>query len=176
MGGVVAPALVRVPHLYHFTNVNNLPGIRRLGGIFSTARLNEMGEAFCAGGDEASLVLDRQCGMDQFVHLCFTAGHPMAFRVRERNPNANLMYLRIDRAILAQPGVMFATGVGYANNAETTTLADAVQGNLIDFHALYDWTDWNDPVAQDKRHAAEMCEILIPDYVAAGFIRNLPNG
>jgi hypothetical protein len=101
MGGVVAPALVRVPHLYHFTNVNNLPGIRRLGGIFSTVRLNEMGEVFCAGGDEASLVLDRQCGMDQFVHLCFTAGHPMAFRVRERNPNANLTYLRIDRAILS---------------------------------------------------------------------------
>lgn len=87
-----------------------------------------------------------------------------------------MTYLRIDRAILAQPGVMFATGVGYANNAETTTLADAVQRNLIDFHALYDWTDWNDPVAQDKRHAAEMCEILIPDYVVAGFIWNLPNG
>jgi hypothetical protein len=176
MGGVVAPALVRVPHLYHFTNVNNLPGIRRLGGIFSTARLNAMGELFCSGGDEASLVLDRQCGMDQFVHLCFTAGHPMAFRVRERSPNVNLTYLRIDRTILAQPGVMFATGVGHANNAETTTLDDAVARNLIDYHALYDWTDWADAEAQAKRHAAEMCEILIPDHVAVALIRNLPNG
>ena len=175
MGGVAA-ALVRIPHLYHFTNVNNLPGIRRLGGLFSTARLGEMGEVFCAGGDEASLLLDRQCGMDQFVHLCFTAGHPMAFRVRERNPNANLTYLRIDRTILGQPDVMFATGVGYANNAETTTLADAVERNLIDYHALYDWTDWNDPEAQEKRHAAEMCEILVPGHVAVAFIRNMPNG
>lgn len=171
-----ADPLARIPHLYHFTNVNNLPGIRRLGGIFSTARLTEMREAFVAGGDEASLLLDQRCGMDQFVHLCFTAGHPMAFRVRERNPNANLTYLRIDRAILAQPGVMFATGVGYANNAETTTLADAVARNLIDYHALYNWTNWADAEAQAKRHAAEMCEILIPEQVAVAFIRNLPNG
>jgi hypothetical protein len=119
MGGVVAPALARIPHLYHFTNINNLSGIRRLGGIFSTARLNEMGELFYAGGDEASLALDRQCGMDQFVHLCFTAGHPMAFRVRERNPNVNLTYLRIDRTILGQTGVMFATGVGMIGRTGT---------------------------------------------------------
>jgi len=37
-------------------------------------------------------------------------------------------------------------------------------------------TNWADPEVQAKRHAAEMCEILIPEYVALPFIKNLPNG
>ena len=100
----------------------------------------------------------------------------MAFRLKERKPDADLIYLRIDRAILYQPGIMFATGVGYANNAEVVTLAAAVERNLIDFKALYAWTDWRDPEAQAKRHAAELCEVLVPNYVATAFIRNVPNG
>jgi hypothetical protein len=148
-----ADPLAQIPVLYHFTDKTNIPTIRQLGGLFSTALLKEMGHAFCAGGDADSLALDMRYGVDKFVHLCFVTGHPMAFRVKERNPDANLIYLQIDRAILHQPGIMFATGVGYANNAETVTLAEAVERNLIDFKALYAWTDWSDPEAQAKRHA-----------------------
>jgi len=169
-------SLSQIPVLYHFTDRGNIPSIRQLGGLFSTALLKEMGHAFCAGGDEDSLALDMRCGMDKFVHLCFVTGHPMAFRVKERKPDADLVYLQIDQAILHQPGIMFATGVGYANNAATVSLAEAVERNLIDFKALYAWTDWKDPEAQAKRHAAELCEILVPNYVANAFIRNLPNG
>ena len=114
--------LLHIPHLYHFTDVTNLPSIRRLGGLYATARLREMGEGFCAGGDEDSLSLDSRCGMDGYVHLCFATGHPMAGRITQRKADANLIYLRIDRTILYQPGAMFATGVGYANGAETVAL------------------------------------------------------
>lgn len=168
--------LLHIPHLYHFTDVTNLPSIRRLGGLYATARLREMGEGFCAGGDEDSLSLDSRCGMDGYVHLCFATGHSMAGRITQRKADANLIYLRIDRTILYQPGVMFATGVGYANGAETVALQEAVERELIDFHALYEWTDWRDAGAQSNRRAAELCEILVPDYVAMNFIRNLPNG
>jgi len=175
MGASPEP-LLRIPHLFHFTDRANLPTIRRLEGLFSTALLREMGEEFCAGGDQDSLALDSRCGMDQFVHLCFDVRHPMAHRLKERKPDADLIYLKIDRAVLYQPGVMFSTGVGYANNAETVTLAEACDRNLIDFTALYAWTDWRDPEAQRKRRAAELCEVLVPDYVAMTFIKNLPNG
>jgi hypothetical protein len=174
---VAAPdPLAQVPILYHFTDKSNIPKIRQLGGLFSTALLKEKDHEFCPGGDEDSLALDMRYGMDKFVHLCFATGHPMAFRLRERKPNANLIYLQIDRAILYQPNIMFATGVGYANNAETVTLAEAVERNLIDFKALYTRTDWKDPEEQAKQHAAELCEILVPDRVPTAFIRNLPNG
>jgi len=111
--------------------------------------------------------------MDKFVHLCFVTGHPMAFRVKERKPDAELIYLQIDRAIRHQPDIMFATGVGYANNAEMVTLAEAVERNLIDFRALYAWTDWRDPETQAKRRAAELCEILVPNSDRRSHCRQL---
>lgn len=168
--------LLRIPHLYHFTDVTNLPQIKELDGLLATALLRGVCDQFCAGGDEDSLSLDARCGMDRYVHLCFSERHPMAGRIKERRPEANLIYLKIDRAILHQPGVMFATGVGYANSARTVTLREACDENLIDFQALYTWTDWANPDAQVKRRAAELCEILVPDYVPMTFIRNFPNG
>ena len=168
--------LLRIPHLYHFTDMLNMPKIKRLDGLYSTARLREMGEDFRAGGDDASLSLDIRCGMDQFVHLCFDVRHPMAGRVQERTSDASLFYLKIDRAILYQPGVLFANGVGYANGVTTTPVADAAAQGKIDFQVLYTYMPWADPQVQARRHAAEMCEVLIPDYVAMKFIRNFPNG
>lgn len=138
--------------------------------------MREMGEDFCSGGDQDSLSLDTRMGMDQYVHLCWAGGHPMAGRIKECKPDANLFYLKIDRAVLYTPGVKFATGVVYANGTEIVDLAAAVERKLINFHSLYDWTDWRDPQAQAARRAAELCEILVPDYVPMAYIRNLPNG
>jgi len=168
--------LLRIPHLYHFTDLVNMPRIRELDGLYSTAKLRETGQEFCAGGDEDSLSLDKRCGMDEYVHLCFATRHPMAGRIKERKPDANLFYLRIDRAVLYTPGVKFATGVVYANETEIVTLEEAVERNLIDFHYLYDWTDWRDPAEQARRRQAELSEILVPDYIPLTYIRNLPNG
>jgi len=168
--------LLRIPHLYHFTDVRNLPKIKRLDGLYSTARLRQMGEDFCAGGDEDSLSLDVRCGMDQFVHLCFDLRHPMAGRVMERNPEGRLIYLKIDRAILYQPDVMFATGVGYANGVKTMPVSEAANQGLIDFQVLYTYMNWSDPPVQARRREAELCEVLVPDYVGMKFIKDFPDG
>jgi ssDNA thymidine ADP-ribosyltransferase, DarT len=168
--------LLRIPHLYHFTDVSNLPSIREADGLLSTALLREVKQEFCAGGDDDSLVLDIRCGMDKYVHLCFDERHPMAYRLKERKPDANLIYLKVDRAILHQPDVMFSTGVGYANNAEVVTLVQAVERQLIDFEVMYTRMDWRVLEIQRRRRSAELCEILVPDYVALKFIKNMPNG
>jgi hypothetical protein len=168
--------LLRIPHLYHFTDVSNLPSIREADGLLSTALLRDIEQEFCAGGDDASLALDTQHGMDKYVHLCFDERHPMEHHVKQRKADANLIYLKIDRAILYQPDVMFSTGVGYANNAEVVTLAEAVERQLIDFEVLYTRMDWRVPEIQSRRRSAELCEILVPDYVAITFIKNMPNG
>jgi len=168
--------LKRIPCLYHFTNVTNLPGIREYDGIVCTRRLKEAGETFCAGGDIDSLALDERCGLDGFVHLCFQVRHPMAFRIKERNPQANVTYLQVDSAVLYEPDVMFSTGVAYGTGVEIITVQEACDRKLIDFQVLYQWMDWNDPEVQKRRQAAELCEILVPEYVSMKFIRNFPNG
>ncbi len=168
--------LLRIPHLFHFTDIVNMPKIKELEGIYSTAKMREMGENFCSGGDQDSLSLDTRMGMDQYVHLCWATGHPMAGRIKERKPDANLFWLKIDRAVLYTPGVKFATGVVYANGTRIVPLEQAVEEKLIDFHYLYDWTNWKDPSEQAKRRTAELCEILVPDFVPLAYIRNFPNG
>ncbi len=172
----VPDPLLRIPHLFHFTDMVNMPRIKELEGIYSTAKMREMGENFCSGGDQDSLSLDTRMGMDQYVHLCWAGDHPMAGRIKERKPDANLFYLKIDRAALYTPGVKFATGVVYANGTQIVPLEQAVEEKLIDFHYLYDWTNWKDPSEQAKRRTAELCEILVPDFVPMAYIRNFPNG
>jgi hypothetical protein len=173
---VAANDLKRISCLYHFTNVANLPKIKEYDGILCTRRLKEAGEAFSAGGDVDSLALDEKYGLDRFVHLCFQMRHPMEYRVRERNPQANLTYLRIDSAVLYEPDVMFSTGIAYGTGVQIITPQEACERGLIDFQVLYQWMNWSDSEVQKKRQAAELCEILVPEYVSMKFIRDFPNG
>jgi ssDNA thymidine ADP-ribosyltransferase, DarT len=168
--------LLRIPHLYHFTDVRNLPTIKELGGIYSTAKLKEMDVAFQGGGDEQSLQLDVISGMDQFVHLCFAMRHPMESYIKARNNEANLIYLKVDRSILYEAGVRFSNGVAYAQGVQTFTIEETRDGNMIDFEVLYTFMPWGDPVVKPRRRAAELCEILVPDFLPMKFIKNFPNG
>ena len=52
MAGTPDP-FYRIRDLFHFTNVSNIPLIKKLNGIYSTAKLNEMGVEYCSGGDES---------------------------------------------------------------------------------------------------------------------------
>ena len=166
----------RLEDLLHFTDERNLPRIRECGGLWSTAQLRQAEIEFFPSGDDASLALDTRSGMDAYVHLCFRGGHPMAHRVVERNPGMTLKYLRIDRSIVYEPGVMFVPGVGYAHGVTPVPVEDACAQGLIDFAVLYTWMDWNDSAIQERRKAAELCEILVPEQVALAFIKNMPNG
>jgi hypothetical protein len=162
--------------LYHFTDTRNLRSIREQRGILSTARLRERQVEFFAGGDEASLANDVRSGLDRYVRLCFDERHPMAHHVELRNPETTLTYLQISRDIVYEPDVMYSTGVAYAAGVEIVPLRDAIERGMVDFEVLYTFMPWRDPVVQQRRHAAELCEILVPDEVALTFIRNMPNG
>jgi hypothetical protein len=175
MDGTPDP-LLRIPYLYHFTRSQNLASIRENEGIYSTVKLKEAGIQFRPGGDEQSLQLDVKSGMDQYVHLCFRLRHPMESFIKARDSEATLVYLEIDRAILYQEGVMFSTGVAYAHGVQTYTIEEARDGNMIDYDVLYRYMRWDDPAVKPRRRAAELCEILVPDYISMQFLRNFPNG
>jgi hypothetical protein len=169
--------LLRVTRLYHFTDVTNLPGIRERGGIYATARLREMGVQFKPGGNDWSLEQDTRFGMDEFVHLCWATGHPMEYRIRQRDNTFRPRYLEIDRLILYEPGVVFSPGVANAVDMETFTVQEAVDGDMIDYDAFYgNIGSLREPEPQARRQKAERAEILVPDFVPLRFIRNMPNG
>lgn len=167
--------LLRIPRLYHFTCRRNLSSIKNLGGLYSTAKLKEMGTEFYPGGNQWSLDADVMSGMDQYVHLTFATGHPMEKGAKDDGRIQSPYYLRIDRSILYEQGVRFSAGVSNKSGVQTYTIDEARDQKLIDYDVLYKYMPWNDPEVQARRQAAEKCEILIPDFVAMKFITNFPN-
>ena len=159
----------------HFTDKRNFVMIQKLDGLWSTAKLREMGIEFFAGGNEWSLDQDQRFGLDQFVHLCWDYGHPMAYYVRERGDGIQLFYLQIAPAILDEPGVLFSPGVSNAVGMRTYSVREAVDGNMIDHDALERKIgSLREPAAQERRQKAEKSEILVPDHLPLKFILNLP--
>jgi hypothetical protein len=81
--------------------------------------------------------------------------------VRQRSPDPTLRYLQIARDIVYEPDVMFSNGVGYAGDLDIVPLAEALDRGMVDFDVLYRWMNWPDPEVQQRRRAAELCEIRL---------------
>jgi hypothetical protein len=168
--------LSRIGWLYHFTDVGNLPSIKQLGGLYSTAILRLMGiEGFRPGGNELSLQLDQATGMDQYVHLCFKPNHPMAHIAKNEGRIERPVFLLVDPSVLKIPGVRYSAGVAIKTGVHICDIDEAK--DIIDYEILYTWKDWSVPEIQARRQAAEKCEILVPDHVPMKYLeRYFPNG
>jgi hypothetical protein len=175
---VVEPdPLLAIKRLYHFTDVRNLPKIRELHGLWSTAELRKGGTDFFPGGNDWSLEQDGKTGMDYYVHLCWDRNHHMEKNIRDRDKEIKLFYLEIDRKILYEEGVMFTPGVANSVGMPTLTIKQAVEDKLIDYDAinrnigsLYHRDN------QMRRQKAERTEIIIPRHLPMKWITNFPNG
>jgi ssDNA thymidine ADP-ribosyltransferase, DarT len=170
-------ALRRVRWLYHFTDSRNIPAIWELGGLWSTAKLREMGVEFYPGGNEHSLSADRMFGMDQYVHLCFTTEHPMAYICQQDGRIEKLQWIYIDdpAGLFQIDGVQYCAEVANKSGAQLCSIEEARE--LFDDVALYDYLDWNVGDHYARRVAAEKCEILIPDHLPLKYFEErLPKG
>jgi hypothetical protein len=77
-------------------------------------------------------------------------------------------WIRVNRAVLDLPGVMYCPVVSNANDAQLIPIAEAA--TLLDYQALYGFLDWKTPEGQQRRTSAERCEILVPDYISIDFL------
>jgi hypothetical protein len=169
--------LAQILRLYHFTDVRNLPMIKKLDGLWSTGKLRNGKAEFFPGGNDLSLKQDVAVGMDYYVHLCWDRNHHMEKNIRERDKDIRLFYLEIDRLLLYEPGVVFTPGVANTSGMPKYSVQEAVDGEMIDYDAI------NKRIGplyqagpQARRQKAERSEILVPERVAMKFITNFPNG
>jgi len=160
-----ADRLRRVRWLYHFTDSRNLRSIVELGGLWSTAKLREMGVEFYPGGNQHSLDADEMFGTDQYVHLCFTTEHPMAYLAKSDGRIEKLQWLYIDdpASVFEIDGVRFCSEVSNKSGAELCSIEHA--RDTFDDAVLYDYLDWRIGDNYARRQAAEKSEILVPDHL-----------
>jgi hypothetical protein len=164
-----------IPELYHFTDVRNLPSIKRVGGLLSWYELKKKGlRPIAPGGNQVSHDEDVRRGMDRYVHLCFLSEHPMEYVARKDGRIEKSLFLKIDPQVLHIDGVKFTLDVANKSGVEAMGLAEADQ--KIDFEILYSSMDWRDPAIMERRNRSKKYEILIPDVVSLSLIRNMPDG
>jgi hypothetical protein len=156
--------------VFHFTDARNIPGIRE-HGLLPTRTINERGIAVITGGDDGSLYVDRQKGLDAFVSLSFCSSHPMAHVARQEGRIEAVRTLRICPSVLLRPGVLFADQVATANGAKIAPPNEMIP--LMDFPAMYQRLDWRTAEGQQRRAAAEKWEALVPDPIPPDLIFNL---
>jgi hypothetical protein len=149
--------LGQIKALFHFTDRRNLPLIRERGGLYSQARLRDLGvEVPAPGGNDWSREADGLKDLDRYVHLCLRNSHPMEFRAREEGRIKESIFLSIDLEALQIDGVRFTPDVSNKSGVELYSLEEA--DKMIDGEVLYTRTDWNDPAIQARLQQAEKCE------------------
>jgi len=163
--------LRRTTWLYHFTDARNIPLIWELDGLWSTAKLREMGVDFHPGGNQHSLDADTMFGMDQYVHLCFTMEHPMAHIAKNDGRVQKLQWIYLDdpASVFEIEGVQYCAEVSNKSGAELCSIEHAREH--FDDVALYDYLDWGVGDNYARRQAVEKCEILVPDHLPLEYFK-----
>ena len=174
--GITMAVAGGIKRLFHFTDRANLPSIQRYGGIYSYARLVEMGiEIPAPGGNEWSREADANKGMDRYVHLCLRRNHPMEYIARTDGRIKSSYFLEIHEKVLKIENVKFTDAVSNKTGTQTYSIKQAME--IIDFDMLYGGRkNWKDAEIQARLQRVERYEILVPDYVPFDLILNFPDG
>src|SRR5260370_31483593 len=152
--------------LYHFTSVENLPGICQMQALCSKKTLEEVQSLpTAAGGNLLSHSLDQHWGNWNKVCLSFIPHTPMAYH---RKKEQYLCYFIISPEISTWKGVLF-TDTNAASNGHQQM--EGIAGlNLVQFAALratprpWDIDGWKKPV---------QAEILIPNNIPFSIINSI---
>jgi len=159
---------------YHFTDLKNLPEIRK-HGLLSMRRIKSRGiQVKAPGGNQLSLDVDISSGMDGYVHLCFFSEHPMEYCAKQDGRIENSIFLKIDPKIIKLPGVLITDEV--SNKTGCVRQPPATMLESIDWEVIYTRTDWKDEAVKERLKIAKKYEILVPDHIPTSMILNLPNG
>ncbi len=91
-----------VEYFYHFTDISNIPLIKKYGGLFSSDYIRKKGLPVSKqGGDDTSKGWDKHYKLEDYIHLSFCNNHPMAYKCKtERQITPVLLKIKIEVAML----------------------------------------------------------------------------
>ena len=158
-------------HLFHWTHLDNLPGIAAEGAVLSKAELERRSLWPCArpGGDDLSHDLDRRFGTWGFVSTSPITRTPMLTRrVDEEWP---LCLIAIDLQVADLPGVEFTDK--NAASAQSRRMPAPEGLELLDYEALCRPPEPPSLFWMQKILPRLQSEVLVPRQVERRFIREI---
>jgi hypothetical protein len=150
-----------IDYLYHWTSVENLPGIRDMGSLCSKQILKDHYSMWLSkvepGGNQQSHELDERLGNYDKLALNFTPHTPMVFN-RKKDIGNQICFFIIKAEVAAWQGVMFTR----TNAASPLCLRDCgmVGLSLVDFAAVK-----APPFGVDAWVELVQAEVLVPDRI-----------
>lgn len=160
--------------VWHFTDKSNLVSIEKYGLLSLDIIIKEDIYVSCYGADELSHKLDRNRGLDKFVHLSLIREHPMQYVKTRDGEIPDPIWLEIDASVLFENQSIFSDRVANSNTAKLYEINDLDQ--VIDLEVLWGRTNWSDPIIQERRKIAKKSELMVANRIDINKILGVYNG
>jgi hypothetical protein len=155
-----------VRYLYHFTDVRNIPSIKKHGGLLSWHYCHTHGITIpCQGGDYDSRELDKKYGLEDYVRLSFCDDHPMAYRLKQSGSNIVVLRINVDVALLkdTQFSDMNAADKRHTHGKNLAHL------QMVDFDA----TRMHYLRRDDPNFKLHQAEVMVKTFIPLKYIENI---
>lgn len=155
-----------IKYLYHFTDVRNIPSIKRHGGLYSWDYCDKHNITIpCQGGDKKSRDLDRKYGLQDYVRLSFCEDHPMAYRLKSAGCNIKVLKVKADVALLKD--VQFSDMNAADNRHQHGKTLRHLQ--MVDFNA----TKMRYLSNLDPKFKPRQAEVMVRTFIPLKYIENI---
>ena len=155
-----------VNYFYHFTSRINIQSIKNHGGLYSWwyCQENKL-NILEPGGDNLSRNLDKRYGLEDYVRLSFCKDHPMAYRLRDKDPV--LLKIKIDVASFKDTlfSDINAASSSHRHGGKLTDL------QRVDFMAVKRTGLSRD----DDDFRAHQAEVMVKTFIPLKYIINIDN-
>ena len=153
-------------YLYHFTDVRNIPSIKKHGGLLSWHYCHTHGITIpCQGGDYDSRELDKKYGLEDYVRLSFCDDHPMKWRLEQSGSVMRVLRIKIDVALLkdTQFSDMNAADKRHTHGKTLRHL------QMVDFDA----TKMHYLRSDDPNFKPHQAEVMVKTFIPLKYIENI---
>ncbi|CAI4034031.1 DarT domain-containing protein [Nitrospira tepida] len=160
-----------VTELHFITAIDNVPSILD-HGILSNRRATQLAHTSVAMEEVQDRRREKRIPgaglLHEYANLYFDAHNPMLSRRRDRNDT--ICVLRIDHAVLDEPGVIVADRNAASDYVRFYTASAGIDALDRDLVFARFWTNADDPYEAMRRKSIKCAEVLVPNSVSSDLI------
>ena len=145
-----------ITSIWHFTDKSNLASIQKYG-LLSLRLLNQYNiDVPCYGADSLSHFLDRNKGIDKYVHLSIIPNHPMLYIKKRNGDIPNPIWLEIDVSVLFEKESLCCNEIANKNGVSCYNINKIAE--VIDLKKLLNRPAPKDPIKRAQLLVANNIE------------------